>query len=69
MQTIDLLTKLIPIVLMILQLIVLFAIKINDITHINKDLEELKDRLDEINKKLIEHEARISKIEGKLNSK
>jgi len=67
MNTIDIISKLFPIFLMILQLVILIAIKINDIRHITDEIEEIKKVVDEINKKILEHESRISKIEGKLN--
>jgi hypothetical protein len=68
MNTIDIISKLFPITLMVIQLIILVAIKMNDIKHIVDEIEEIKKIIDEINKKIIEHESRISKIEGKLNN-
>ena len=64
---IDIISKLFPITLMVIQLIILVAIKMNDIKHIADEIQSIKKVVDDINKKILEHESRISKIEGKLN--
>jgi len=69
MNTIDIISKLFPITLMILQLIILVVIKMNDIKHIADEIQDIKKVVDEINKKILEHECRIAKLEGRLNGK
>jgi len=69
MSTIDIISKLFPIFLMVLQLITLIVIKINDIKHIADEIRDIKKVVDDINKKILEHECRIAKLEGKLNGK
>jgi len=46
----------------ILSIVILLAIKFNDIKHIGEDVNEIK-------KTIMKHEARISFLEGKLNGK
>ena len=69
MNTIDIISKLFPITLMILQLIILVVIKMNDIKHIADEIQDIKKVVDEINRKILEHECRIAKLEGRLNGK
>jgi hypothetical protein len=54
---------------MVLQLIILVAIKMNDIKHIVDEIQGIKKVVDDINKKILEHECRIAKLEGRLNGK
>jgi len=67
MNTIDIISKLFPITLMVIQLIILIAIRMNDIKHISDEIQGIKKVVDEINKKIMEHEGRIARLEGKLN--
>jgi predicted nucleic acid-binding Zn-ribbon protein len=80
MNTIDTIIKILPLIFSIMQVIILFAIKFNDFEHYRREtknnfdiilnkIEALEKTLVEVNKKIIEHESRISKIEGKLNGK
>jgi hypothetical protein len=69
MNIIDLILKLYPAILMVSQLIILVAIKMNDIKHISDEIRDIKKVVDEINKKILDHECRIAKLEGKLNGK
>jgi cell division protein FtsL len=56
-------------IVMILQVMILLAIKLNDIKHIENAVYDLKKEFDELNKQILEHEKRLSRIEGKLNGK
>jgi hypothetical protein len=69
MNMLDFILKLYPLVFMILQLVILLAIKMNDIKHIADEIQDIKKVVDDINKKILEHECRIAKLEGKLNGK
>jgi len=80
MNTIDIIIKILPIIFSLMQVIILLAIKFNDFEHYRREtknnfdiilnkIEALEETLIEVNKKIIEHESRISKIEGKLNGK
>lgn len=52
----------------LLQVIVLVAIKLNDIKHIDQTIMEIKEQLKDIQQKVLEHERRLSRIEGKFNN-
>jgi len=67
MSIIEFISKFYPLVFTILQLMILIGIKMNDLKHISDEMRDIKKVVDEINKKIVEHESRISKIEGKLN--
>ena len=69
MNTIDIITKLFPITLMVIQLIILVAIKMNDIKHIADEVREIKKTVNDAYNKILDHECRISRIEGKLFNK
>jgi uncharacterized protein (DUF1330 family) len=69
MNIIDIVSKLFPITLLIIQLIILVAIKMNDMKHIADEIRDIKKVVEDINKKILEHECRIAKLEGRLNGK
>lgn len=64
----DTIIRYLPIFSSIFSLIVLVVIKFNDLTHFDKMLTEIKIKVGEIDKRLIDHESRISRIEGKINN-
>lgn len=67
MQAIDIISKLTPVVINVIVLIILLAMKYNDVNHLQKSIDELKDKINDLQKQVIEHEKRLSRIEGKLN--
>jgi len=80
MNTIDIIIRILPLVFSLMQFIILIVIKFNDFDHHKKEIknnfeivlhkiEALEKAFNEVNKKIIEYECRISRIEGKLNGK
>jgi len=80
MNMIDIIIRILPLVFSLMQVIILLAIKFNDFDHHKQEIknkfeiilhkiEASEKACNETNKKIIEHESRISKIEGKLNGK
>lgn len=71
MNMIDIISKLFVIFVGIIQIIILVAIRLNDIKHIEQRINELSksliERLNKIDDTLKDHERRLSRIEGKLN--
>ena len=50
----------------IVNITVLIAMKFNDLKHVQKDLDEIKEDLKCFRDKFIKLDERVSKIEGKL---
>jgi hypothetical protein len=69
MIMLEIITKVYPLILTVLQIMLLVAIKMNDLKHISDEIQDIKKVVDEINKKILDHECRIAKLEGKLNGK
>lgn len=73
MVAIDIISKLFVIFVGIIQVVILIAIRLNDIKHIEMRINELSktimDKLNKIDDVLKDHECRLSRIEGKLNGK
>ncbi|MCX7716502.1 MAG: hypothetical protein N2Z73_03705 [Endomicrobia bacterium] len=71
MNTIDTISKLFVIFVGVIQIVILIAIRLNDIKHIEQRISELSkslmERLNKIDDTLKDHERRLSRIEGKLN--
>jgi hypothetical protein len=53
----------------IINIVVLTAIKFNDLKHFSKDLDEIKEDLKCFRDKFIRLDERVSKIEGKLSQR
>jgi hypothetical protein len=69
MIIIEIISKLYPIIFMILQLVILVTMRMNDIKHISNDIRDIKKSIDEFYRKILDHECRIAKLEGKHNGK
>jgi len=52
----------------IVNVIVLLAVKFNDLKHVQKDLEEIKKSIDCIDKKLYKNAEKIGEIEGRCSA-
>lgn len=53
----------------LLTLAVVVLIKFNDMKHLEKDVTTIKDTMGDIQRRQIDHESRISRVEGRLNGK
>jgi uncharacterized membrane-anchored protein YhcB (DUF1043 family) len=48
--------------------IILLAVKFNDLKHVQKDLEEIRDSIKCIESKLYENMEKVGKLEGKCKA-
>ncbi len=53
----------------IVNIIILFSVKLNDLKHVQKSLDELKDKINTMDEKLDSFSERVSNIEGRLRRK
>ena len=67
MNFLDIISKFSFLIIGIIQIIILLAIKVNDIKHIEERIKDLSRQLELINNTLKEHERRLAYLEGKLN--
>lgn len=71
MNTIDIISKLFVIFVGVIQIVILVAIRLNDLKHLEQRINDLSksisDKLNKIDDTLKDHEKRLSRIEGKLN--
>lgn len=51
----------------LIQLVVLLTIKLNDIKHIENSVKDIKNTIKEISDRQINHECRISRLEGRTS--
>ena len=67
MNFLDIISKFSFLIIGVIQIIILLAIKVNDIRHIEERIKDLSRQLELINNTLKEHERRLSYLEGKFN--